>query len=53
MLMPCFFIASAGELSPIAIPLSMLVVFVSAKLLAELFERLASRVSWERSWPAS
>lgn len=40
MLMPCFFFASAGELSPVAIPLSMLVVFVSAKLLAELFERL-------------
>lgn len=37
--MPCFLLASAGELSPIQIPLSMLVVFVSAKLMAELFER--------------
>ncbi|HWQ53229.1 MAG TPA: cation:proton antiporter [Bryobacteraceae bacterium] len=40
MLIPCFFLASAGELSPLTIPLSMLVVFVSAKILAELFERL-------------
>ena len=33
-------IATGGELTPAAISLSMLVVFASAKLLAEVFERL-------------
>ena len=37
--MPCFLLA-AGPLPAVEIPLSMLVVFVSAKLMAELFERL-------------
>ena len=37
--MPCFWLAGAA-LNPAEIPLSMLVVFVSAKLLAEVFERL-------------
>src|SRR5690242_12972974 len=36
--MPCLLLT--GALTPAEIPLSMLVVFVSAKLLAELFERL-------------
>ena len=38
--MPCFFLVAGGELSPVQIPLSMLVVFAAAKLLAEVFERL-------------
>lgn len=38
--MPCFLLVGGGELSPVQIPLSMLVVFASAKLMAELFERL-------------
>ena len=37
--MPCLYLVS-GALPPAEIPLSMLVVFVSAKLLAEAFERL-------------
>src|SRR5689334_7426100 len=36
--MPCLLLT--GALTPAEIPLSMLVVFVSAKLLAEIFERL-------------
>ncbi|MFB3827155.1 MAG: cation:proton antiporter [Bryobacteraceae bacterium] len=38
--MLAFLLASAGELSAVEIPLSMLAVFGSAKLLSEIFERL-------------
>jgi hypothetical protein len=35
----------------VAVPLSMLVVFASAKLMAEIFERLGSPESWGKFWP--
>jgi Kef-type K+ transport system membrane component KefB len=39
MIFPALFLSAAGE-GPAKIPLAMLVIFVSAKLMAELFERM-------------